>query len=250
MLENTFIHLPNFGPRREQKLWSSGIHTWDDFLGHFGKSPFHRDWCSRIASSKYALKSGNPDYFASELPRDEVWRCFPHFRKAAYLDIETTGLSAENNQLTVIGVYDGSRTKSYVHGQNLSEFRKDIRKYDSVVTFNGSLFDIPFIRNSMAGVSIPQLHIDLRFLLSSLGITGGLKRIEKQFNLEREDDLAGLTGYDAVLLWKRYKERRDKDALDKLIRYNAADVSNLKTLMEWGYKEKRIRTGFDKLKKN
>ncbi|MBU0532083.1 ribonuclease H-like domain-containing protein [Candidatus Micrarchaeota archaeon] len=250
MLEHTFIHLPNFGPKREQKLWSCGIRTWDDFLSHFGNSPYHRDWCRRIASSKYALKSRDAVYFANHLPNDEMWRSFPHFNKIAYLDIETTGLSAEQNDITVIGLFDGSKTHSYIHGQNLNAFYKEIAKYEAVVTFNGSLFDIPFIKKSMKGIKVPALHIDLRFLLSSLGVTGGLKKIEKQFNLEREDDLNGLTGYDAVLLWKAYTKKKDKDALDKLVRYNAADVSNLKILIEWAYKEKRLRTGIAEFIKN
>lgn len=247
MLEHSFIHLPNFGPRREKKLWSAGIRDWDDFIEHYAKSPFHKDWCRRIAGSKYALTEKHASYFAESMPKDEMWRCLPVFNRTAYLDIETTGLSAEQNELTVIGLYDGRETKSYVQGQNLGDFRNDIKKFQSVVTFNGSMFDIPFIRKSMKGIEIPPIHVDLRFLLASLGIRGGLKRIEKQFNLEREDDLDGLTGYDAVLLWKRYKKKNDKDALDKLVRYNAADVSNLKLLMEYGYKEKRKLTGFDEL---
>ncbi|MBD3209813.1 exonuclease [Candidatus Micrarchaeota archaeon] len=248
MLEHTFIHLPNFGPSRERKLWSRGVHTWDDFLEHYGSSPFHRDWCRRIAGSRQALKERDAPYFSRSLPRDEMWRCFSHFRKAAYLDIETTGLSAEQNHLTVIGVYDGKKTRSYVQGQNLEDFKKDIRKFDTVVTFNGSMFDIPFIRKHMNFSGLPPVHIDLRFLLASLGIGGGLKKIEKKFGFAREDDLDGLTGYDAVLLWKAYKKQNDRDALDKLVRYNAADVSNLKKLMEYAYKEKRHYSGIDKLK--
>lgn len=248
MLEHTFIHLPNFGPRRERRLWSSGIISWDDFMDHFGSSPFHKDYCSRIASSKYALNSNDAYHFSQTMPRDEMWRCFSHFQKVAYVDIETTGLSAEKNHLTVIGLFDGSKTHSYIYGKNLDKFQKHIKKFDTVVTFNGSLFDIPFIQKSM-DVDIPPIHIDLRFVLSSLGIRGGLKKIEKQFGLEREDDLAGLTGYDAVLLWKAYKQKKDKDALDKLVRYNAADVSNLEKLMGWAYKEKRDNTGFDEFQR-
>ena len=37
--------------------------------------------------------------------------------------------------------------------------------------------------------------------------------------------------------------------LDSLFRYNAADISNLKKLMEWTYTEKRLQTGFDELVK-
>jgi uncharacterized protein YprB with RNaseH-like and TPR domain len=82
-----------------------------------------------------------------------------------------------------------------------------------------------------------------------MDVKGGLKKIEQQFGFEREDDLKGLDGYDAVLLWRKYRKENDEAALDKLVRYNAADISNLKKLMEWAYKEKRARTGVDELLK-
>ncbi len=245
MLEHTFIHLPNFGPAREKKLWKNGIRTWDEFLDRFGSSRFHKHQCSLIARSKYALKSLDGQHFARSLPTGETWRCFPHYKKAAYLDIETTGCSSYD-YITVIGLYDGSKTHSYVRGRNLGRFAKDIAKYNMVVTFNGSLFDIPFIRREMS-VGLPFIHVDLRFLLASLDVTGGLKKIEKKFGMERQDDLKDLTGYDAVLLWREYKKKNDKDALDRLVRYNSADVSNLEKLMKWAYKEKRKRTGFDSI---
>ena len=245
MLENTFIHLPNFGPNREKKLWNSGIKTWDDFLEEFSSSPYHSHLCSLVARSKNALKSRNASHFGYAMPKNETWRCVPDFPKAAYLDIETTGFLAPHNYVTVIGVYDGKKTRSYVQGDNLDEFADDIAKFDTVVTFNGSLFDLPFIRCEIPEAPLPSIHIDLRFLLSSLEVRGGLKKIEQKFGLERDDDLKGLTGYDAVLLWRKYKKHKDKTALEKLVRYNAADVSNLKILIEWAYKEKRKRIGID-----
>jgi len=248
MLEHTFLHIPSFGPNRERKLWHSGITTHDDFLERFNGSTYHRDQCSLVASTNHALKTNDAEHFARVLPRNESWRCFPNFEKIVYLDIETTGLSPEGDQLTVVGLFDGQKTKSYINGQNLEELQDDLRKFDMVATFNGSLFDVPFLRKSMDGIYIPPIHIDLRFVLSSLGIRGGLKKIEQKFELEREDDLKGLTGYDAVLLWRKYKKHNDADALDKLVRYNAADISNLKVLLEWAYKEKRKETGFDRMK--
>jgi len=247
MLEHTFIHLPSFGHKREKKLWHEGVCTWHDFLDRFGSSRFHKSYCSHLASSAYALKQKDARYFSNSIPSNELWRCFPHFEDVAYVDIETTGLSAEKNDLTVIGLFDGDKTYSYVCEQNLDQFPEDIEKYDAIVTFNGSLFDVPFIKKSFDSIKVPPIHVDLRFVLTSLGIKGGLKKIEQAFGLEREDDLKGLNGYDAVLLWKKYKKRNDKDALDKLVRYNAADVSNLKTLMEWAYNKKREATGFDEV---
>lgn len=247
MLENTFIHLPEFGPRRERRLWSSGITDWDEFLDRFGSSPYHKNHCRILASSSYALRLGDAGHFAALLPGSETWRAFPSFDSVAYLDIETTGLAPATDHVTVIGLFDGNRTYSYIHGQNLSDFVRDIGSYDMVVTFNGSLFDIPFLRKSFPGLRMPRLHVDLRFVLQSLDVRGGLKRIEERFGYEREDDLKGLTGYDAVKFWQAYIKRNDKDALDRLVRYNAADISNLKRLLEWAYKEKRARTGFDEL---
>lgn len=245
MLENTFIHLPGLGPRNEKKLWDSGIKTWQQFMDEFSTYTERKEHCKIIGSSLYALKQNDADYFGKHLPKRETWRGFPEFQKIAYVDIETTGLGRGSDYITAIGLFDGRKSKSYVCGQNLNEFPEEISKYEAIVTFNGSLFDVPFIKRSFEGVVVPELHIDLRFVLSSLGVRGGLKRIEEQFGFEREDDLKGLTGYDAVKLWRKYMKNNDKDALDKLIRYNIADISNLKKLMEWAYEKKRKETGFD-----
>lgn len=249
MLEETFIHMPNFGPRRERRLWQAGIKNWDEFLSRFGSSPYHNAMCNEINCSKEALVKKQGTYFAQKLPKNEMWRCFPHFEKVAYLDIETTGLGRDTDHVTVVGVYDGSRVFSYIYGQNMEKLLEDIRSYEAVVTFNGSLFDIPFLKKAFSQIQIPPVQIDLRFVLSSMDVKGGLKKIEQQFGFEREDDLKGLDGYDAVLLWRKYRKENDEAALDKLVRYNAADISNLKRLMEWAYKEKRARTGVDELLK-
>ncbi|MBN1169396.1 ribonuclease H-like domain-containing protein [Candidatus Micrarchaeota archaeon] len=237
MLEHTFIHLPKYGPIKERKLWENGVTTWDEFLDVFGTSPYHREHCSTLVSSKYALRTRDFGHFATVIPGNEMWRTFPHAKRIAYLDIETTG-TRRSDYITVIGIYDGEKTKSYVHGQNLHEFKKDIEKFDMVATFNGSMFDLPFIMRE-SNVRLPRLHVDLRFLLASLDITGGLKKIEKKFGFEREDDLDGLTGYDAILLWRKYKKYNDLNALDTLIRYNGADVNNLEKLLVWAYNEKK-----------
>jgi uncharacterized protein YprB with RNaseH-like and TPR domain len=248
MLEHTFIHLPDYGPRRERRLWSKGVLTWDDFLGRFGSSPYHRNTASRIASSKAALSCSDASFFSQHLPNDEMWRCFPHFSKVAYVDIETTGLSPHTDYVTVAGLYDGRETKSFIYGQNLQFFRQELAEYDVIVTFNGSMFDVPFLKSRIQRLKVPPIHIDLRFLLASLDVRGGLKKIEMQFGIARDGDIKGMNGYGAVLLWQSYLRHRDPKVLDKLVRYNAADISNLKLLMEWAYKEKRKRTGFDEIK--
>ncbi|MFH0738083.1 MAG: ribonuclease H-like domain-containing protein [Candidatus Micrarchaeota archaeon] len=248
MLEGTFVHLPNIDTRRERRLWAGGIHSWDDFIERFSDSPYHHHQCSILESSREALKRLDGNYFGDLLPDDEAWRCFPHFKKIAYLDIETTGLAPDSDYVTVIGVYDGEETHSYIHGENLEQFAKDIARYEMVVTFNGSQFDIPFLKKHIPGVKIPRLHADLRFILASLDVRGGLKKIEQRFGFKRDDDLRNMNGYGAVILWQQYLKSKNPDVLDRLVRYNAADICNLQKLLEWAYKEKRGRTGFDELR--
>jgi uncharacterized protein YprB with RNaseH-like and TPR domain len=54
--------------------------------------------------------------------------------------------------------------------------------------------------------------------------------VEQKLGISRES--AGITGWDAVLLWNRYKKYRDEAALQTLLKYNEEDVVNLKTLRE------------------
>ena len=70
--------------------------------------------------------------------------------------------------------------------------------------------------------------------LRRIGYNGGLKHIEKLFGISRSEDTEGLTGFDAVRLWKQY-ERGDQEALDKLIEHNREDLMNLKTIIELTY---------------
>jgi hypothetical protein len=169
MLDRTFLHLPGYSYRRERRLWTSGVLTWDDFLARFSDSRFHKLQCTIMESSRDALKHNNGNYFGDIMPRDESWRCFPHFKKIAYLDIETTGLGHQKDYVTVVGVFDGSKTHSFIHGINLDDFTEHIAGYDMVVTFNGSMFDIPFLKKKTPDMKIPRLHADLRFILASQG---------------------------------------------------------------------------------
>jgi uncharacterized protein YprB with RNaseH-like and TPR domain len=74
-----------------------------------------------------------------------------------------------------------------------------------------------------------------------------LKRIERQWGIDREDEIAGMTGFDAVLLWARYRHG-DAAALQRLIAYNRADVVNLEVLLRRGYAIARdqVRAAADK----
>ena len=70
--------------------------------------------------------------------------------------------------------------------------------------------------------------------LRSLGLRGGLKKIEKAIGLDRDDDLCLLSGRDAVNL-SNMAQDGEPNALETLIRYNAEDVASLPGLAEYAY---------------
>ena len=238
MLEHTFVHIQGVGLKTEKRIWNRGIRTWNDFLRHEGTvlSPGRDEFIKK--ELEFSIKhSGDIRFFRDRLSSSHMWRLFKPFEaKAVYLDIETSGGYQGVEEITVIGIYDGRKVKTFVSGINLDEFEIAISGYDLIITFNGTSFDLPIIRRWFKNISLPTAHIDLRFLLKRLGYTGGLKKIEKTLGIERSPGIAGMDGYEAVLLWKAY-QWGDRSALDTLIRYNTADIVNLRPLMEMGYEE-------------
>ena len=246
MLTHTFCHIPHVGPKLELQLWLNGIRSWEDALApsHSILSPKRADHISRhIRESQSHLLADNPYYFAAGLPSNQYWRLFPAFRaKTAYIDIETTGMNGYDDHITSIALYDGSTVRCYVYDQNLYEFKDDIKQFDVIVSYNGSCFDIPFIE-SFFMIKLPQVHIDLRFLLRSLGYSGGLKTVEKQIGISR-GELDGIDGFFAVLLWYEYVRNNNLDALHTMLAYNIADTVNLERLMVFAYNRKIELTPF------
>jgi len=242
MLENPFVLLDGIGPQRERSLWTRGVESWRDFLSAGRLAGISEDRKVRmdceLMLANDRLRSRDSSYFASRIPRREQWRCLGDFRDSvAYLDIETTGISALS-PITVVGVYDGSRMHSLVRGQNLT--RTNIQGMLSgasmIVTFNGSSFDLPMIEAQFPG-SVPKVpHVDLKHSLRRLGQTGGLKKIERELDIERDRRVEYMTGEDAVYLWRLWERQGKKNALDLLIDYNAEDCRNLKTLAEYSYR--------------
>jgi hypothetical protein len=217
-------------------LWGRGILTWFDFLNYDGlifskgRDRFVRD------ELKVSIERRNDiTFFKERLSSGEMWRLFEAFNNSiVYLDIETSGGYQGIDEITVIGIYDGINIRSFVNGYNLEEFESAIEPYDLIATFNGSCFDIPYIRRHFRNISLPPGHIDLRFVLKRLGYRGGLKKIEKELGLTRGKEIEGMNGYHAVLLWQEHLWGK-KGALDRLLKYNAADIVNLKPLMEKAY---------------
>ncbi len=246
MLKNTFCHVSGISLNLERSLWESGVLNWDGFLGSgtpLLSATRIRTLAEQLRVSRYHLDKGEPAFFSSRLAAKEQWRLFCEFRESlAYLDIETTGLSRDADAITTIALYDGQNIRTFVQGENLEDFPAEVAPYRVLVTYNGKSFDIPFIERQF-GISLPQAHIDLRYVLHSLGFRGGLKGCERQLGLSR-GELDGVDGSFAVQLWSDYQRRGNRAALETLLAYNIEDVINLETLMVEAYNRKLAETPF------
>ena len=226
MLRHTYLHVPGVGDKRERDLWTRGFTDWDAFRrGHPAGA-----WRELI------LTHLDDERAARGLPRREAWRLAKEFPgRTLFLDIETTGLSFEGDSVTCVGVSDGSTTRAYVRGHDLSEFPESLREVELLVTYNGSSFDIPVLKSAFPRVNFDRfLHIDLRFPLHRLGVKGGLKGAERTLGIERPDEIEGVDGFMAVQLWRAHRAGT-ATALDTLLRYCLEDVVNLKPLLVLTY---------------
>lgn len=154
----------------------------------------------------------------------------------AYLDIETTGLYCGSADITVIGIYlvNGRRRRMVqlvgreVTPDNLLEALDGV---ETLYTYNGSRFDLPFIEGAL-GVDLTGLchHHDLMYDCWRCNLRGGFKKVEQYLGITRET--VGITGFDAVILWRRYTKYGDAKSLATLLKYNEEDTMNLKLLKE------------------
>ena len=145
----------------------------------------------------------------------------------AYLDIET----AFDGSISVIGIYRPDHGTIQLVGGGV----RDMPLYDAldgiqtVVTFNGTCFDLPIIRRRLyADLKRDFEHCDLLYICRKRGLRGGLKRVETMLGIARAT--AGISGWDAPRLWQRYESIGDHAALDLLLNYNREDVVNLAVL--------------------
>lgn len=163
--------------------------------------------------------------------RDKLAICHEHPGRVLFLDIETTGLSHFYDEITIVGWSIGGKSGTFIKGQEPSELSQAAQFAVAVVTFNGIRFDQRFLKQEFPHISLPEAHIDLMYLCRRVGLTGGQKAIETTLGLNFREDLEGVDGFAAVLLWHQYL-RGDLQALKRLIAYNRADIAAMGGLMD------------------
>jgi len=224
----------------EENLWRQGINSWDSFLNSGkvdGLSITRKKYYDRkIIEARNALYNFDSAYFVNLLPQSEYYRLYDFFKEdCVFLDIETTGLDPKNDDITVIGLFDGIHTKTMIKNINLDyeNLKNELKKYKLMVTFNGSSFDVPFINKIYPGL-LPRIpNFDLRTITSRLNLKGGLKEIEKKLGIKRNKIIEKFYGGDALTLWRMYKATGDDYYINLLVEYNGEDIINLKTIADY-----------------
>lgn len=236
MLRLTFQHLRGTSAKKERELWAQGVHDWDALESRlqpqadlFGMPIATEDGrVKELRESRTALDRRDVRYFADRLDRQEHYRIALGFPSdVIFLDIETTGLSRYYDIITVIGWCLGEEKDFYVRGGDIEPLRQALARAKVVITFNGSLFDLPFIQHEYPDLQLPAVHVDLRFFARRVGLTGGQKEIERVLGFSRENSVVEVGGEMAPVLWNAYT-RGDTDALKRLLRYNAADLDGMR----------------------
>lgn len=145
----------------------------------------------------------------------------------AYLDIETTF----DNSISVVGIHIPGRKMVQLTGLQVTDIliARALEGVRTVVTFNGTSFDLPFI-NRVTGLDVRDLaaHRDLLHTCRKRGLKGGLKRVEVLLGIARTSDV--VDGRLAPRLWQKYENYGDMEALRALLAYNREDCVNLEVL--------------------
>lgn len=236
-IRSSFLHLPGIGAKREAQLRARGVKDWQDLLR---LAPCQLDLYGKkdgrlydaIEESELALAQQDVRFFADRLPRREWYRLAMTFpERCVFLDIETTGLSRFYDDVTLIGWSQGQKYTVLLESDAVDPLQEELVASPLLVTFNGSLFDLPFLKARYGLDFASVTHLDLRFLAKRVGLSGGQKAIEQEIGVTRDDSLKGVDGAQAVELWFDYKEG-SQSALKKLITYNHADVEGMKDIFE------------------
>ena len=234
LIRGALSHLPGIGRERLQKLNNACINDWRQLLHQplpFKISPGQQKaLTTAVRRCEQAVEKRDIPFLVDTFSSADHWRILSSFfQEAAYLDIETAGLDVAA-PVTVIAIFQTGRCACYVGDLNLTKALGHLKRISLLVTFNGSTFDLPCIKRAFQIPTLQIPHIDLRWVCHHMSLHGGLKSIEQQLAIERPRELRDIDGSEAVWLWNQYRATGDGKALQKLVRYCAADTLTLRAL--------------------
>ena len=163
-------------------------------------------------------------------------------KKYIVLDIETSGVSRIHSKVLVAGVLfsDGKFIQYAITDENeekeLLEELSKILNDQYIITFNGDIFDIPFIKSRMEfhGLKpfIEQSSFDIRkYLIKNKYITDinsfSLKEVENYHEIKRFEDFE----LDSDIDFYTFEEFKNNN-FEKLLLHNKYDVINTNALLD------------------
>ena len=173
------------------------------------------------------------------------------FEQSLFFDIETTGFTAKNTKLYLIGcLYADKSTGHFISVQwfldnyndeaalikAFADFSKD---FTTLIHFNGQGFDIPYMEAKCQNHNIPLdfsafNHIDIYKCASkikNLIKTENLKQktLENFMGLDREDMFSG---GDLIAVYHDYMERKDDKLFEFLLLHNYEDIKGMLTVLD------------------
>lgn len=163
-------------------------------------------------------------------------------KKYIVLDIETSGVSRIHSKVLVAGILfsDGKFIQYAITDENeekeLLEELSQILNDQYIITFNGDIFDIPFIKSRMEfhGLEpfIEQSSFDIRkYLIKNKYITDinsfSLKEVENYHEIKRFEDFE----LDSDIDFYTFEEFKN-DKFEKILLHNKYDVINTNALLD------------------
>ncbi len=180
--------------------------------------------------------------------------CNHHFDHALFLDLETTGFSGTRNRLYLIGtayIENCALCTEQFFADSLQEEPQLIaaldqlaKRFDTIVTFHGSRFDLPFLekcrnRLQLASADNDSKHlIDLYELARSYRHIFGLenykqKTLEQFLGISRKDRYSG---GELVEIYQSYTKQPNKQEQEQLLAplllHNADDLTGMVRLLQ------------------
>ncbi len=181
-----------------------------------------------------------------------------------FFDIETTGFSAKNSYCYMIGcLYFDKGSNDFqikqwflddvnTEKELLKEFMIFSKNFNTLVSFNGEGFDIPFVNYRLSKYKISDsldsfTSIDLYKEASKLKKAFNLpnlkqKTIESFLGINREDKFSG---GDLINVYRAYLETKDERLLTVLLLHNFEDLQAMPILLNIYSYSNIFNGGFD-----
>jgi len=195
----------------------------------------------------------------------DAWQLLGDPARTVFMDIETTGFSRTYDSVYLIGLAfyrDGEfRIRQYLAGTEADEARvleaagKDMMDFDTVVTYNGDMFDMPFIRDrsrrmrvwtdAMQRWDLQTDSVDLfrrfRKYQSFFGWPNlKLKTVEACLGIARQDPF---DGGQLIEVFYEYTKTDDERLESVLLLHNYEDIVHLLELLKAEELMAQIRGG-------